>query len=151
CIHALLPWDRHPAGGSNPAAFPRTNVDGRQNIPAPPVGPGCLGGLTEAGYRCHVAAAVGATGAVGIGGSSPTGGSLSPSAVRWGNGGGGGGLATGGGSSRKASKVCAGLGSMAPPVKAMVNALGHCRGCIPPHLDAMWTLPGSRSPRSERA
>ena len=69
-------------------------------------------------------AAAGATGAVGIGGSAPTGSRWSPSAVRWGRGGGvvlstgrgaggrvatwgggGGGLATGGGSSRKASKV----------------------------------------------
>src|SRR6516162_2708116 len=36
----------------------------------------------------------------------------------------------GGGSRRKPSKVCAGLGSMAPSVKAMVNALGHCGGWV---------------------
>ena len=40
---------------------------------------------------------------------------------------------------------------MAPPVQAMVNALGHCRGCMPPHLNAIWTLRGRRSPISERA
>src|SRR5262245_13217966 len=40
---------------------------------------------------------------------------------------------------------------MAPPVKAMVNALGHCGGCTPPNLNAIWTLQGSRSPIVERS
>src|SRR5262245_23359346 len=40
---------------------------------------------------------------------------------------------------------------MAPPVTAMVNALGHGRGFMPPHLDAIWTLWGCRSPIFERA
>src|SRR5215813_4541803 len=40
---------------------------------------------------------------------------------------------------------------MAPPVTAMVNALGHCGGGTPPDLDAIWTLQGSRSPIFERA
>src|SRR5262249_37780619 len=42
-------------------------------------------------------------------------------------------------------------GSMTPPVTAMVNALGHCRGCTPLNLDTIWTLRGGRSPRSERS
>jgi len=42
--------------------------------------------LTEASYGCHVAAALGTAGTLGIGGSSPTGSRLSPSAVRWGSG-----------------------------------------------------------------
>src|SRR5262245_31023412 len=33
----------------------------------------------------------------------------------------------------------------------MVNALGHCGGCTPPNLDAIWTLRGSRSPIFERS
>src|SRR5262245_57890892 len=49
------------------------------------------------------------------------------------------------------SKVCAGPCSMAPPVKATVNALGHCGGFMPPDLDAIWTLQGGRSPISERS
>jgi hypothetical protein len=57
----------------------------------------------------------------------------------------------GGGSSREPSKVCEDPGSMAPPVKAMVNALGHCGGFMPPNLDTIWTLRGCRSPISERA
>src|SRR5262249_23407266 len=40
---------------------------------------------------------------------------------------------------------------MTPPVKAMVNALGHCRGFIPPNLDTIWTLHGCWSPISERS
>src|SRR5262249_58509075 len=40
---------------------------------------------------------------------------------------------------------------MAPPVTAMVNALGHCGGGTPPDLDAIWTLQGSRSPIFGRA
>src|SRR5215475_10772277 len=40
---------------------------------------------------------------------------------------------------------------MAPPVKAMVNALGHCGGCMPPNLDAIWTLRACRSPKFERS
>ena len=46
------------------------------------------GGLTEAPQGCHVAAALGAAGAVGIGGSGPIGCRLSPSALCWGSGGG---------------------------------------------------------------
>src|SRR5215470_16436340 len=40
---------------------------------------------------------------------------------------------------------------MAPPVTATLNALGHCRGFMPPHLDAIWTLWGCRSPIFERS
>src|SRR5215510_11000759 len=40
---------------------------------------------------------------------------------------------------------------MAPPVQAMVNALGHGRGGTPPNLDAIWTLRGCWSPIFERA
>src|SRR5215470_9884362 len=40
---------------------------------------------------------------------------------------------------------------MAPPVQAMVNALGHCGGCTPPNLNAIWTLQGRRSPKFKRA
>jgi len=60
---------------------------------APRAGWGCL---TEAGYRCHVAAALGATGAVGIGGRRPTGSSVNPGGG-WGTGAGAGGWFAGGG------------------------------------------------------
>ena len=36
-------------------------------------------------------------------------------------------------------------------MQAMVNALGHCEGCTPPNLDAIWTLRGCWSPISERS
>jgi hypothetical protein len=40
---------------------------------------------------------------------------------------------------------------MAHPATAMVNALGHCRGCTPLNLDTIGTLRGSRSPIFERS
>src|SRR5262245_1404995 len=40
---------------------------------------------------------------------------------------------------------------MAPPVKAMVNALKHCGGFTPPNLDAIWTRQGCRSLIFERS
>src|SRR5262249_15681384 len=52
---------------------------------------------------------------------------------------------------RKPSKVCAGPCAMAPPVQAMVNALGHCKGFTPPNLDAVWTLQGRPRPIFERS
>ena len=87
-----------------------------------------------------MAAAVGAAGAVGIGGSSPTGNRLSPSAVRWGNGGGvvlstgsvaGGPVVTWGGGGGLATDAVASAGSwqgqpMSPGLNQHVGFPGDC-------------------------